>query len=45
MMFYFNSGDEYFHSSIVSCGDFTVEKDVGGFIKNESSTIAKFLRG
>ena len=31
-MLYFYSGDEYFLSSIVSSGDLTVEKDVGGFL-------------
>ena len=35
----------YFLSSIVSCGDLTVEKDVGGFITDESCTITKFCLG
>ena len=45
LMLYFYSGDEYLLSSIVSCGDLTAEKDVGGFIKDEPCTIAKFLLG
>ena len=44
-MLYFYYGDEYFLSSIISCGDLTVEKDVGGFSKDEPCTIAKFLFG
>ena len=44
-MLYFLSGDEYFLSSTVTGGDPTVDKDVGGFNKDESCTIAKFLLG
>ena len=40
---YVYSGDEYFLSSIVSIGDLTIEKDVGGFIKDDSCTNAKPL--
>ena len=39
LMLYFSSGNEYFLSSIVSCDDLTIEKDVGGFAKDESCTI------
>ena len=42
---YFYSGNEYFLSSIVSCGDITIEKGGGGFIKDDSCTIAKSLLG
>ena len=41
----FYSVDGYFLSSIVSGGDLTVEKDVGGLIKDELCTIAKPLLG
>ena len=34
-MLYFYSGDEYFLSSIVSYGNLTEEKDVGGFTRDE----------
>ena len=44
-MLYYYSGDEYFLSGIVSCGDPTVEKDVGGLNKDEPCTISKFLLG
>ena len=44
-MRYFYSGDEFILSSIVSLGDLTIEKDVCGFIKDESCTIAKSLLG
>ena len=43
MLFFW--GGEYFLSSIVYCGDLTVEKYVGGFIKDELCTIAKLLLG
>ena len=43
LMIYFYSEDEYFLSSIVSCIDLTVEKDVSGFNKDEPCTIAKIL--
>ena len=43
LMHHFHSGDEYFLSSIVFIGDLTIEKDVGGFIKDESCIIAKLL--
>ena len=45
LMLYFYSGDEYFLSRIVSCGDLTVAKDDGCLIKDEPCTIAKFLPG
>ena len=42
---YLYTGDEYFISSIVSCGDHTVEKDVGGFTKDDTCAIVKFFLG
>ena len=45
LMLYLYSGDEYFLYGIVSCGDLTIEKDVGGFTKDNSSTIAKSMLG
>ena len=45
LMLYFYSWDEYFLSNIVSCGDLTVEKYVGGIIKDDPCTIAKFMHG
>ena len=36
---YFYSGDDNFISSIVSCGELTVEKDVGRFIEDDSYAI------
>ena len=44
-MLYFNSGDEYFLSSIVSSGDPAIEKDVGGFTKDYSCAIEKSMLG
>ena len=45
LMLYFYSGDEYFLSSIDSCSNHTVKKDVDGFIKDEPFAIAKFFLG
>ena len=42
-MHYLNSGEEHFRSSIVSCGDITVEKNVSGFTMDDPCTIVKFL--
>ena len=42
-MLYFYSGDEYFLTSIVSCGDLTVDKAVGGITKDEPCTIPKCM--
>ena len=42
---YFNSGDEHFLSSIVSCADLIIEMDVGSFTKDDSCTIAMSLLG
>ena len=44
-MLYFYSEDELFLSSIVSCGDLTIEKNVGGLNKDELCIIAKYLLG
>ena len=44
-MLYFYPGDEYFLSSVVSWGDLTIEKDVGGLIKDESCIIATSFVG
>ena len=35
LMLYFYSGEDYFLSSIVSCGGLAIDKDVGSFIKDE----------
>ena len=45
LMHYFHSGDEYILSSIISFGDRTVEKGVGGINKDEPCIIEKFMLG
>ena len=42
-MLYLYSGDEYFLSSIASSGNPTIERNAGGFTKDDSCTIAKSL--
>ena len=45
LTFYFHHGGEYILSSIVSWGYHAVEKDDGGFTKDDSCTIAKSSLG
>ena len=45
MMNYFYYGDEYFLSSIISRDNLLIEKDVGGFGKDESCIILMSLFG
>ena len=45
LLLYFYPEDEYFHSSIFTCGDPTMEKDVGSVTKDESCAITISMLG